>query len=303
MAILLFQDSAGTIPVVINNEPVGLVIDKSGNAINAAQTVSAARPTYNDTPDRLTLDKVDDAIVIQIPAGGWIGSMVLATDEGTASYGINIPAGAYTLGGQFFPGNSINNLLIREGTVSASALAAVEQVFVTGGAKASYAGVTNFGNYWRDMAEIVSFPLIDTSSGTNFVQAWQSNGLTGFPLIDTSNGTNFRQAWFDNDLVSFPAIDVSSSLNFASTWQLNTDLESFPANFFDGCLATNFINCFGSTNLSQASIDAILVSINTNGTSNGTFDQSGGTAPSATGEAAVTSLRGRGWTVIVTGGF
>jgi hypothetical protein len=46
-----------------------------------------------------------------------------------------------------------------------------------------------------------------------------------------------------------------------------------------------------------------LVAIESAGTSSGTFNQSGGNAPSATGEAAITALRGRGWTVTVTGGF
>lgn len=60
---------------------------------------------------------------------------------------------------------------------------------------------------------------------------------------------------------------------------------------------------FGATNLSQESIDGILVSINSNLTSNGTFSQSGGNAPSAVGEAAIVAMRSRGWTVTVTGGF
>jgi hypothetical protein len=46
-----------------------------------------------------------------------------------------------------------------------------------------------------------------------------------------------------------------------------------------------------------------LVSINSNNTSNGTFDQSGGSAPSATGNAAIDAMRGRGWTITVTGGY
>jgi hypothetical protein len=33
------------------------------------------------------------------------------------------------------------------------------------------------------------------------------------------------------------------------------------------------------------------------------FDQSGGSAPSSTGEAAIDTLRSRGWTVTVTGGY
>jgi len=477
---------------------------------HARQPVSAARPTYNVTPDRLTLDKVDDAIIIDIPVGGWTGSMVLGTVDGTASYGVTIPAGEYTLGGTYFPSNTINNLLLRDGAVSASDLAKVESDFVSQGATASYGAVTDFTNYWRDMGEITefplidtssgitfyaswfgnsltsfplidtssginfqaawynnaltsfplldtssgisfqsawqnnnltsfplidtssginlyatwynnnltsfplidtssgtnfkdawshnnltsfplidtssgtnfqgawlnnnltsfplidtssgtsfsqawfgnsltSFPLLDTSSGTNFSQAWFNNNLTSFPLIDTSSGTNFTYAWFNNNLTSFPLIDTSSATSFNSAWRNNdltsfplidtssgTDfqgawfgsnltsfplidtssgtsfqeawrynglLATFPANMFDTCLATNFTNAFNDTNLSESSIDGILVSINSNGTSNGTFGQSGGNAPSSTGEAAITAMRSRGWTITVTGGF
>lgn len=53
----------------------------------------------------------------------------------------------------------------------------------------------------------------------------------------------------------------------------------------------------------QTSIDGILVSIESNGTSNGTFNQSGGYAPSATGKAAIDALLARGWTITVTGGY
>jgi len=47
------------------------------------------------------------------------------------------------------------------------------------------------------------------------------------------------------------------------------------------------------------------VSLVTSGIDTGTriFSQSGGSAPSSTGEAAIDTLRSRGWTVTVTGGF
>jgi hypothetical protein len=64
-----------------------------------------------------------------------------------------------------------------------------------------------------------------------------------------------------------------------------------------------YTNAFTSTNLTQQSIDAILVAINAAGTSAGTFNQTGGSAPSITGESAITALRSRGWTITVTGGF
>ena len=292
----------------------------------ATQPVATKRPTYKDTPDRLEIDLVDDALLFDVPVGGIDGYMVIGTNDGTASYGVSLPAGSYELGGDYFPSNTINGFLLREGAVSKSDLAKVEKDFVSKGAKASYGDVTNFSSYWREKNEITEFPLIDTSSGVNFYFAWRQNNLTSFPLIDTSSGTNFTNAWFGNNLTSFPLIntssgtafqgawannnltsfpllDTSSGTNFAAAWRNNNELEDFPANMFDNCLATNFTDTFLNTGLTQSSIDGILISINSNGTSNGTFDQSGGSAPSAAGEAAIDGLVTRGWTVNVTGGY
>jgi hypothetical protein len=164
---------------------------------------------------------------------------------------------------------------------------------------------TNFVEAWLSCSGLTSFPLLDVSSGTNFQSAWRTcSGLTSFPLLDVSSGTNFLSAWFNcPGLTSFPLLNVSSGTNFADAWRSCSNLTTFPANFFDGCAATNFTNAFNTTNLSEASIDGILVSIESNGTSNGTFNQTGGSAPSATGEAAINELRDRGWTVTVTGGY
>jgi hypothetical protein len=42
----LFQDAAGTVPVTTAGQPVGKILDKSGNNAHATQSVSASRPTY-----------------------------------------------------------------------------------------------------------------------------------------------------------------------------------------------------------------------------------------------------------------
>ena len=42
----LFQDAAGTIPVASDGDPVGLMLDKSGNGNHAVQSVSAKRAVY-----------------------------------------------------------------------------------------------------------------------------------------------------------------------------------------------------------------------------------------------------------------
>jgi len=354
----LFQDAAGTTPVTASGQPVGLMLDKSGNDNHTTQATATRRLTYQVTPNRLTIDKVDDRLITTVPDGGFVGTMVLGTDQGTASYGVNIPAGAYDIGGRggtHFPGTAIVGQLIRNGALSGGEAAATEAYFVGNGATASYGAVTNFSQFWRNWTEITSFSLINTSSGTNFSRAWincssltsfplintsagtnfafawlNCNSLTSFPLIDTSAGTNFSQAWQNcssltsfplintsagtnfslawercSSLTSFPAINTNAGTNFFQTWQGCSSLTSFPANAFDNIKGGNFNSAFTNTNLTQTSMDNILVSLVASGIAAGTrvFNQSGGSAPSATGEAAITTLRSRGWTVTVTGGF
>jgi hypothetical protein len=165
---------------------------------------------------------------------------------------------------------------------------------------------TTFQQAWQGCSSLTSFPLLDVSSGTNFNTAWRGcTSLTSFPLLDVSSGTIFTSAWFGcTSLTSFPLLDVSSGTNFNSTWFGCSSLTTFPPNMFDTVTATSFTSAFSLTALNQTSIDNILVSINTANTSNGTFNQSGGSAPSvATGRPAIDALRARGWTVTVTGGY
>jgi hypothetical protein len=284
------------------------MLDKSGNGNHATQVTAARRPTYQTSPDRATLDKVDDRLSVTVPVGGFTGTMVLATDQGTASYGVNIPAVPYDIGGrggQNFPGNAIVGQLIRDGALSAGDAAATEAYFVANGATASYGDVTDFNNFWRGWSEITSFPLIDTSSGTALYAAWfNCSSLTSFPLIDTSSVTDFRYAWRNStSLTSFPLINTSAGTDFTSAWQNCTSLTTIPAGLFDNVKGGNFTDAFTNTALTQTSIDNVLVSLVASGIAAGVFDQSGGSAPSATGEAAIDTLRSRGWTVTVTGGY
>jgi hypothetical protein len=163
----------------------------------------------------------------------------------------------------------------------------------------------NISFAWNGCSSLTSFPLLDTSSGTTFSYSWNGcSSLTSFPLIDTSSGTDFSFAWIGcSSLTTFPLIDTSSGTTFLNSWNGCSSLSNFPANAFDTNIATNYSNAFNTTNLTTQSIDDILVSLDTSGVSNGTFTQSGGQAPSATGESAIDSLVGKGWTITVTGGY
>jgi len=165
-----------------------------------------------------------------------------------------------------------------------------------------FENVTYFSFAWAICSSLTSFPLINTSSGTYFTQAWvRCTSLTSFPLLNTSSGTNFTQAWrFCRLLTSFPLLDTSSGTNFSYAWESCTSLTSFPANAFDTNVATNYSSSFSFTNLTTQSIDDILVSLVASGVSNGTFDQSGGQGPSATGQTAIATLTNRGWTIQTT---
>ena len=61
----LFQDTAGTTPVTTAGQTVGLMLDKSGNDLDATQATAAARPTYqtDGTYHWLSFDGVDDFMV------------------------------------------------------------------------------------------------------------------------------------------------------------------------------------------------------------------------------------------------
>lgn len=75
----LFQDSAGTTPVTAVGQPVGLILDKSGNGNHASQSTSTARPLLSARVNLLT-----------------------ATEDFTA--GANWGVGSTTLGGSITAG-------------------------------------------------------------------------------------------------------------------------------------------------------------------------------------------------------
>ena len=91
----LFQDSAGTTPVTAVEQPVGLMLDKSGRNNHAFQTVSANRPvlsarvnllTETEFRNGLTDAPVRGGVVSAASLGAYLGAIAFGYQSGVASY-------------------------------------------------------------------------------------------------------------------------------------------------------------------------------------------------------------------------
>lgn len=96
---LLFQDSAGTTPVTAVEQPVGLVLDPSGNGANAYQATSTKRPvlrarynllTYSEQFDNAAWAKSGGSIIGQTtdPLGGETAD-VFKENTSTTAHGVS----------------------------------------------------------------------------------------------------------------------------------------------------------------------------------------------------------------------
>ena len=154
----------------------------------------------------------------------------------------------------------------------------------------------------------------DTSQVTNF--SYFAESCATLTELDVSNWDTANVTDFSNFIVAADSIttldlrnwntsQVTTFYQFAFTATSLTDilLDGGTGNPFSDSPCTDYGGAFLATNLTQASIDKILIRINNAGTSNGVFNQSGGSAPGIVGRAAIDALRARGWTVTVTGGY
>lgn len=73
----LFQDAAMTVPVSADGDPVGAIMDKSGNGYHATQSSAAIKPVYR-SDGTIEFDGVDSVLVSSVVTAA-TNSAVLAT--------------------------------------------------------------------------------------------------------------------------------------------------------------------------------------------------------------------------------
>jgi hypothetical protein len=102
---------------------------------------------------------------------------------------------------------------------------------------------------------------------------------------------------WDGDDMEFNSLDFTGITTMTQLYNVNTGSQHIN---ITGCVNLEDVDLFNN-NLTQASVDHVLITLDNNGLSNGYVDISGGTssAPSALGLAAELSLQGKGWSTSV----
>jgi hypothetical protein len=156
-------------------------------------------------------------------------------------------------------------------------------------------GVFNIGPYFpgtdfRGMA--MTFGLRTSFQEQKTAGKFMADGAG----VDYASADDVSRFWRGMSyMTTFPNFDLSGITHAAFSWYGCTALTTFAGDVLAGSYAKNFTGAFVGTNLSQDSLDGILSILDSNGVSGGTFDQSGGAAPSVVGREAIENLRSRGW--------
>ena len=182
----------------------------------------------------------------------------------------------------------------------------------------------DFTAAWQGTTALTSFPagakLGTEANNVNFTAAWQQSGLTSFPSnIDLSKGATFSNTWRSTNLSSYSTpIVLGTNLNQA--FYLCGQLTDFSSNVFENWNPASLTSgVFHNTwkfcvKLTAQSVENILTSIDASGKYGTATGAAGGGAIdsgididynvatgslSAATNTAVTSLKAKGWSIIV----
>mgnify|MGYP003115402415 CR=1 FL=1 len=159
----------------------------------------------------------------------------------------------------------------------------------------------------ENLEEIIA-PYYSFSSVTTFRRTFRDlHSLKVFPFIETRGIGNFENfCWGQNQLTTFPKLDFRAATKFNSAWRNCQSLAHFPPNMFDITSghggADSFDGAWNNCALTAQSIENILTSLDTNGSTNVNLGITGGTnAGASTWSTAATTaynnLITKGWNI------
>ena len=272
----LYQDAAGTTPVTAVEQPVGLVLDKSGRGNHLSQSTAAARPVLSARVNLLTrTEEFDNAAwtksnttvtANQATAPNSTQTMDAVIETSSTSIhairqtGIAIPTGAAVTGSVFVKANgrSIIGIRIDDGANGAgknfdlSAVTTGSTISVGTGASLVSSSITSVGDGVYLCVARVALPSgattanfsvdLKTSDATSWTQTYLGDGTSGIYIW----GADLRPANAGVGLPSYQRVGAATSGSSTAAGNADYDTTGFPLYLaFDGT----------DDGLSSASID------------------------------------------------
>lgn len=222
----LFQDAAGTTPVTAVGQPVGKIIDKSGNGNHATQSVTASRPTLSARYNLLTkTEDFSDAVWIKQAAGTATAPVV------TNNYGV-APDGSITA--------ARLQLALNGGTTTTDRSCLLQQSALISGA--AYAST-----FWvksnTAQSYVVQQRLGATTQNITIDQTWRAYTYSQTVTSDNTNWLALRGAQSTSNaadiLIWHPQLIIGATASPYQRVNTETDYDTDPRYFpkylkFDG---------------------------------------------------------------------
>ena len=285
----LFQDSAGTLPVTAVEQPVGKILDKSGNGNHASQSTTTSRPILRNLYNMLTYtEQFDNAV--------WVPTNLLEFGSGSVANATTSPDGTQTAD-LLVPNNTsgFHQMMYNVGINYVAGNSYTVKIYVQS------AGYTTFTFVSGNNAIFPSSSVLTISNGTHVGDGWYLHSYTATAIASGSaniyfriggaspyagNGTSGIYIW-GASLV--PANEASLPYqrvvtNTPGTGVYDSDVTKFPVylafNGVESCLITGNIN-FSATDkmsvfagvrkLSDAALGVVTELSAATSTNNGTF--------------------------------
>jgi hypothetical protein len=293
-------------------DSVSLWLDRSPEGNDLAQTSIVSQPMLVevDGVNWLRFDGVDDILAMSPALDTTERTVVVVNEHGvfiTEHNGGFDNIDTWGIKGNLLRGGRLRQILIADRVLNDTEKERIKRRFPVSGVSS----LTSLSNWLRacNITSVDKDFLQYTPNAIFFTNFLFGNKLTSIDpdfLQYTPNATNLSSFLQGNNLTSIDKdfLKYTPNVIFLNKFLFDNNLTSIDPDFLQHTPNVTILNEFlRRNNLDQASVDGLLISLESYNTSNGTIGINEGTnaTPSATGQAATDALRARGWTVTLNG--